>query len=113
MGIWRNEIISEDSLGTNELFLNWDEYACNTITAITFSADGDMYIGTDMGDAITVLQNGNLRPFYKEILYPPTKAFCWGNGKYLYVIRLASDVATRRVIRINMFKDGAPYYGRQ
>jgi hypothetical protein len=36
----------------------------------------------------------------------------WGNGNYLYINR-GGTPEIRRVIRIDMGKPGAPYYGRE
>jgi len=111
-GIWRNKIVS-GTLSAKEQYLIWDEYDDSEINAITFAADGDMYISSTGDDCITVFSNGELSPLYEGAIYPDTKRICWGNGKYLYAIRRKSDLASQSVVRINMQKMGAPYYGRQ
>jgi len=111
-GIWRNKIVS-GTLSTNEQYLIWDDYDDSEINAITFAADGDMYISSTGDDCITVFSNGELSPLYEGAIYPDTKRICWGNGNYLYAIRRKSDLASQSVVRINMKKMGAPYYGRQ
>jgi len=115
MGVWKNNI-SGGSLGPNELVVNWDEYTGNSgaeITSITFSSEGEMFIGADAGDALTIRDpGGTMEPFYSEILYPPTRKMNWGNDKYLYIIG-ANDKGEQRVVRIDMLeRRGAPYYGR-
>ncbi|MFQ6676543.1 MAG: IPT/TIG domain-containing protein, partial [Fidelibacterota bacterium] len=114
-GVWRNPIISENGdLGESELVLDWGAYvgkAGPRIASITFGADGDMYIGADGGDAITVLhKDGTLEPLYPAVLFPPTYAMSWGEGEYLYVNRRGTE--NRRILRVTMRKLGAPYYGR-
>lgn len=121
VGIWRNQIVSsEGTLGSNELFLDWGAYSGginSKIKAITFSADGDVYIGADIGDAITILHtDGTLEPLYPNlthILYPATHLLCWGNGQFLYLNRRGEGTSGRRIIRIDTIKNGAPYYGRK
>jgi len=110
-GVWRYHITS-GILGDSEQYLNWDDYDDSKINSITFSEDGDLYLSSTGDDCITVYSNGEFEPLYEGALYPNTTKLCWGNGKYLYAIRLQSDDATQRLIRINMQKNGAPYYGR-
>ena len=115
-GIWRNEILQGvDSLGATELVLDFGtKFPGKQVLSITFSADGDLYIGTDEDEGIWVMKpNGNLYPMYKGVLSPEGYALVWGNGNYLYVTRRNTDAAKKRVIRINARKKGAPYYGRK
>jgi len=111
-GVWRYQIVS-GTLTNQEEYLNWDEYDDSKINSITFDIDGYMYLSSTGGDCITIYENGTLKPFYQGVIYPNTKKICWGNGKYLYAIRMASDNTSQRLIKINMLKNGAPYYGRQ
>lgn len=116
-GIWRNEITSPDGdLGPTELVFDWGLYVGESgpnILAITFSEDGDMYIGAEDGNAITVLHpDGDAEPLFPTILFPPATVFCWGNDQYLYVNRKSATPSEQRLIRITMGKNGAPYYGR-
>lgn len=119
VGIWRNQIVSSDEdLGPNELVFDWGTYSANSkIKAITFSSDGDMYIGADIGDGITIRYiDGTLEPLYPNlthILYPSAHLLCWGNSQFLYVNRRAEGTSGRRIIRIDTRKNGAPYYGRK
>lgn len=123
-GIWRNEITSSaGDLGDSELVFDWGEYwGANSpsILAITFSEDGDMYIGAEAGDAITIVHpnpdgnylNGDAEPLFPAVLMPPSTVFSWGNGQYLYVNRKSPEDPKKRLIRITMGKKAAPYYGR-
>jgi hypothetical protein len=130
-GIWRNKILSADpQLDTTELVFDWNSYyeeqqaVAPNIMAITFAEDGDLYIGCDstaFSDAIMTLHpdgNGfylpqNVEPLFEPILTPPTNLFCWGTGQYLYVNRRSNNPNEKRVIRLTMGKNSAPYYGRQ
>ena len=115
--IWRNQIISADSLGPKELYFDWSNEIGPTskVLSITFATDGDMYVGTDATEAIIIVHpDGSHEPLYPGALEPRSYALCWGNGQYLYVNRRSDDPAKRRIIRINMLdKKGAPYYGRE
>ncbi|MCF7824709.1 MAG: IPT/TIG domain-containing protein [Candidatus Marinimicrobia bacterium] len=106
--VWKNSI-SGTTLGTKELVVDlgdYPDYASAQITAVTFSADGKMYLGLNSVSAILVYDNGILAPFYDPILSPPTADLTWGNGDYLYQLK------TTRLNKINMVEAGAPYGGR-
>jgi len=123
VGVWRNHITSATEVdNTNELVVDWDAegggVAGSMINAITFSEAGELFMGVDKGEALYIRNlDGTIEPFFPEILHAPTKTLCWGNGEYMYVVRLAdpnaSPAVTRRVIRINMMREGARYYGRE
>ncbi len=124
-GIWRNKILDENcTLGENELVFNWSEFAGNlgpSITAITFAENGDMYIGANTGNAITILHpnpdgnyvQGRTEPLFPAVLVPPSTVFCWGNGQYLYVNRKHTEDDFKRLIRITTGQQGAIDYGRK
>jgi hypothetical protein len=113
--IWRNQILPDKKLGANELYFDWGTNIDPTseILSITFSADGDMYVGTNAGSAIIIVHsNGTFAPLYPGVLEPTSYSLSWGSKQFLYVARRSDDVKKRRVIKINMLKDGAPYFGR-
>jgi hypothetical protein len=118
-GIWRHEILDADgNLGASELYFDWgantEEFGPK-ILCIDFAENGDLYVGMDKDQAITIIQAGDksTKYLYPEILLPPTTYMCWGNGNYLYVNRYADESANRRVFRVALNVAGAPYYGRQ
>jgi hypothetical protein len=114
--VWRNQIISPDSLRPNEMVFDWTAKvsAVSGIVSMAFAADGDMYLGTKGSEAIVVVHpDGSHEPLYPGLLEPESYALTWGNGIYLYVVRHNDvDADKRRIIRLNMQKNGAPYYGR-
>ncbi|MCK4578497.1 MAG: IPT/TIG domain-containing protein [Candidatus Marinimicrobia bacterium] len=115
-GIWRNAIESaEGDLGLNELVLDWSEYTGAgpaSIQSINFNAGGTLYIGTSSGNAIVTMDTeGKFEPLYPRALTPQTFHMCWGNGINLYVNRRGES--DRRILKVNVGKLGAPYYGRQ
>lgn len=115
--VWRNQILSaEGTLGPNELVFDWSNSAGArgyNIQSITFSVDGELYIGTNAPEAIIVLDSeGSARSLYPGVLEPETYAMTWGNGAHLYINRRNDDASKKRMIKLNMLKQGAPYYGR-
>jgi len=113
--IWRNQILGDNSVGENELYFDWSANVDETseILSMTFSADGEMFVGTDAeAGIINVHSDGTFEPLYPGVLEPETYSMAWGNGFFLYIARRNDDTTKRRVIKINMLTDGAPYYGR-
>jgi len=115
--IWRNEITSADGeLGANEVYYNWDTgpYPLSNIKTITFSSDGDAYIGTTGDEAIVILhQDGSVEPLYPGVISPETYYLTWGDGVFLYANRRSTVPDDKAILMINVLKEGAPYYGRQ
>ncbi len=107
--------IINDSLGTPEPYfdLSTDPSGGSNIYAITFSAAGDMYVGTDSSDYLIVVHPGGVisRPYSLFVqtgaLSSPCKSFAW-IGPNLYAATLSGQLL-QFVVR----KDGAPYYGIQ
>jgi len=123
-GVWRFPIVNSDSLGTAELYYDYKtNYPTGAIQAITFSADGDLYIGTDGVETIVVVKpDKSSQVLFSGVLNPLNKSlfnsFYWGSGVYLYFIRQAidaTDAATAPVaiIKVNTKNTlgGAPYFG--
>ena len=113
--IWRHQILDADgNLGTRELVLNWantGEYAASVPQTLTFSDDGLMYIGTNYTHPIMIFdpQNGRQDILYKGILPSYAVKLEWGTENYLYMLLGGTEW---NIVRINMGKAGAPYYGR-
>ena len=113
--VWRNQILPDNKLGQNEVYFDWGTNIDPTseILSIAFSADGDMYVGTNAESAIIIVHSdGAFEPLYPGVLEPTSNSLSWGGKQYLYVARRSDDAKKRRVIKINMLKEGAPYYGR-
>jgi len=107
--IYKNQM-NGFTLGASELVLDlgdYPEYATAQVNAMTFSADGKLYLGLNSVHAVLVYDGIDLKPFYPHILSPPTQDLTWGNGDYLYQLK------TSRLNKINMVEAGAPYAGRQ
>ncbi len=115
--IWKNEITSADGdLGPNEVYYNWEtgSYPNSDITTITFSSDGDAYIGTNGAEVIDILHpDGSTEPLYPGVLSPQTYYLTWSDGIFLYANRRGTVPEDKAILKINVLKEGAPYYGRQ
>lgn len=111
-GVWRAPLVNPDSLGAFEKFFDFSaNYSGYAVNAVTFAADGDMYIGTDAPAALVVVHpNKSVEPLYPGLFSPTTLLFTWGNADDLYMIRTLNNP---RLLRVTMLKNGAPYYGKQ
>jgi ABC-type cobalt transport system substrate-binding protein len=115
--IWRNQINGDTDLGQKEEVFDWsgtfDPDAA--ILSMTIAEDGDLYVGTDASSAIIIVHvDGTYEPLYPGLLAPSSTSLSWGNGVFLYVCRRSLDTAVEphKIIKINMLKKSAPYYGR-
>ena len=115
-GIWRNEIVGADSIGPTELVHDWRKAVGETgpkLVAITFAADGSLYIGANRENSIYELlppYDSTPEPFYAKVLSPPGSVLIWGNGPFLFVNRRADEAEEREILKVNMAREGAPYY---
>jgi hypothetical protein len=123
-GVWKIPILSNGDLdlANQELYFDlWQSYTGKIAFAMTFAADGDLIIGTDRDpDPLIVVHPDKS----SEVLYPGIiKA---GKVIYLYWSPSSSSlfftrevkkdaankiIYTQSVIRVEMQKSGAPYYG--
>jgi hypothetical protein len=119
-GILRNEILSSDGQinTTNVVVQDWSltgEYSHSFFNSMTISKFGEIYVATDYRDPILHIGlNGELSRLYYGYLDDEVNHLIWGEGDYLYVLAGIglTFVEGNKVIRINMGKNGAPYYGR-
>jgi hypothetical protein len=128
--IWRVPILSADEVGPEEEYFDFSAKYTGTVLAITFAADGDLYIGTDAPESIVLVHPDKssealydgLFPtpalaFVRVSLFPtPALSFAWDTGNFLYVTQQANPNANPKIpqtiLKVNMQKKGAPYYGR-
>jgi len=122
-GVWRHEITSADGdLGEKELVFDFDKsFVGYSVLSLAFDVDGIMYIGSDAPEGIIVVNiDGTFHPLYEGVMEGEAYAMTWGNSNYLYVNRHhevnasteKEDEAKIRILRIDMRKTSAPYYGR-
>jgi len=112
--VWRARILA-DSLGTPEVYFDFSAIygAAPSALAITFSSEGDLYIGNDAPGVFLLIvhPNGSYEtPYtaYTATLSPSCKIFAWGSGSSLF-----ASTGDGKLLRIDTKKTGAPYYGTQ
>ncbi|MDT3697323.1 MAG: IPT/TIG domain-containing protein [Ignavibacterium sp.] len=114
--LWKVPVISADNIGTPEVYFNFSAEVDSVIKLndISIAADGDIYIGTDAKkDPIYVIHSDkSFEKLYPGILNSSVNSLCWGAGNFLYMTRNSLDNLTQTIIRIDMEKPGAPYFGR-
>ena len=122
--IYRFEIQSAESLGPEEKYFDLSgNYGLNTINiqAITFAQDGDLYLGSDQDNAIIIVHpDKTFEDLYPGLLKKNVYAMAWGTDENLYYSKesIQSFPGAERldtvqtIIKVNMQKLGAPYYGR-
>ncbi|MCR4440320.1 MAG: IPT/TIG domain-containing protein [bacterium] len=115
--IWRNQILADDQVGPTEVYFAWSAKVDPTsqVYALTFAQDGDMYVGTDHAAGIMIVhRDGSFEPLYEGLLKPYVYSLAWGTSSYLYANqRNDTDPAKKRMLKINVLKQSAPYYGRE
>ena len=114
--IWKNTITGEGTVSGKELFLDWSatEYGeAGAVPAdIEFASDGTLLISSDFEQPIIMLNNGWMRPLYKDMLTGPVTQLDWGPDNYLYFFSDISTVTEKNVFKADMGQPGAPHYGR-
>jgi hypothetical protein len=118
--IWRNQILADNRVAAKELYFDWGANIDlnSEILSMTFSQNGDLYVGTDSLAAAAmyvVHPDQTFEPLYPTVLTSASNSFyslSWGNESFLYAARRSGKMKQTRVIKINMLKNGAPYYGR-
>jgi len=117
--IYRYKINSNLSLGSKEKYFDIGaKYGLNKVLvgAMTFAVDGNLIIGTDQTDAfIAINPDGTSSSFYPGLISPFARSLAWGTMKNLFYIReyLDSGSIIHALVRVDMQKLSAPYFGRQ
>ncbi|MHB8852543.1 MAG: IPT/TIG domain-containing protein [Ignavibacteriaceae bacterium] len=121
--VQRFPIDANGNLGAVETYYDFSgNYGTgNSITALEFSTDGDMYLGTTLPQAIVVVHKDKTSaPLYPGVLQQTgVVSMVWGTGSYLYYTRAATFntstgnvVIPQTIVRLDVQKQGATYYGR-
>lgn len=113
--VWRFPISAGGDLGAEESYFNLSSiYGPNSygVQALTFSSDGDLYVGTDGPDGIFLVHaDKTSEPLYPGVLSPTASSFAWGAGPSLFFSRTSASL-TQTLVKLNTQKTSAPYYGR-
>lgn len=124
-GVWKIPITANGDLGTEELYFDITNIRLGAkITAIAFAADGDLILGLDTGPnpLLVVKPDKSYEELYPGVIgansvvsmyWPPA-------GTSLYFVRgeeVNGDdppkiIVSQTTIRVEMEKNGAPYYGQ-
>lgn len=116
--IFRYKINSNLSLGSKEKYFDIGaKYGLNKIQVggMEFADDGGLILGTDLPDAMVVIgSTGNASGLYPGLVSPAAKSMSWGTKKNLFYIREYTDAGAilHTLVRVDMQKLSAPYYGR-
>jgi hypothetical protein len=115
----RFRYITADSIGPAEEYLNLSTstFKGRYIYAMNFAADGDLFLGTDGATPLLcVTPAKTIEVFYPDVLGPTIHLMPWGTGTTMYAIQGLGSVgsvgSSKKILRLNMQKNGAPYYGR-
>jgi hypothetical protein len=122
--IYRYKINSETSIGDKEKYFDIGaKYGLGKVTvgALAFSADGDLIIGSNQNDALIVVKNGGTASgLYPGLIAPTARSLVWGTKRNLFYVREYTEVGTggtvsilHTLVRVDMQKTSAPYYGIQ
>lgn len=122
-GIWKIPINANGDLGTEELYFSMtSNFPGVKVNAMTFSADGDLFLGTDRASnpVIIVKPDKTTQTLYEGVI--PAKnivSMYWPDGNYLYVTREAERdatsgqiIRTQTVLKIDIQKPGADYFNQ-
>ncbi|MDW7682201.1 MAG: hypothetical protein SCK70_16680, partial [bacterium] len=109
--------IQDETLGGEEVVFDIaaaDWLSGVTVNSFTFSEDGKIFLATDKSpDAIFIYNpdTGTHENLYPELVGPNIYAFTWSNDNFIYAVQQLTGASN--VLKIKMFENGAPYYGRQ
>jgi len=117
--IWKAQVFPNDSLGAFEKYFSLQDYAGSAVPrifAITFSADGFLYAGTNAENSIIMISpdGSTAEDLYPGLLPGEARYFTWDSDHYLIYDQGASGDLGRTVTitRVNTRKLSAPYFGR-
>lgn len=117
--IYRYKINSNKSLGTKEKYFDIGaNYGLGKVQigSMAFAENGDLILGTDLTDSFNlVVSGGTATPIYPGLINPYARSMSWGTKKNLFYVREYSDAGAivHSLVRVDMQKLTAPYFGRQ
>jgi len=102
--------------------LDWSttSYSNLTLKNFTFDVNGQLFVATTNYSILAVTPNGSdyasgeIKKVYRHIIGSEyIHRIYWGPGNYMYIsVYNPSDVENIKLLKVNMFGMGAPYYGR-
>ncbi|WP_340105681.1 IPT/TIG domain-containing protein [Rhodohalobacter sp. 8-1] len=110
--IWTMDV-SDGEANNPQQLLNLTEVAAVdfTLFTLTFDSSGTLFIGADTGTGIYTWSEGaGLQEFYPGLIEPTAYAFAW-HDNFLVASATKFDEDTRFALKIDVRRQGAPYYG--
>lgn len=110
--IWTIDV-SNGQASNPQQFLNMSDVTSVNLNifSLTFDANGTLFIGTDIGTGIyTWNEDDGFNEFYPGLIEPIGYSFSWTEN-FLIASATNRDEDTRYAIKIDVRRDGAPYYG--
>jgi hypothetical protein len=108
--IWKMEIVSADSLGAPQLYLDFTAQVSDLqkVMDIVVAQDGDLYIGSDKtSDPIYVVHpDKSFEELYPGLITSSAYSLVWGKGNFVYLTTAAAGV-NETILKIDMQKPGA------
>ena len=117
--IYKYKINSDASLGNQEKYFDIGvKYGLGKVNvgSLAFSVDGELILGTDQTDALILVNAaGSASTLYPGLLAPTARSIAWSTKKNLFYVRdfLETTGQVNSLIRVDMQKLSAPYYGIQ
>ncbi len=127
--VWRNRINAVNDLGPGELVFDLTAALGPTavLEVMAIAEDGDLYLGINGDEPVLIVHpDGSHEPLYPG-LWKPEGALrvsevydiVWGNDNFAYMTRRhviqgdeGNNVTVHQVLKVNLLKKGAPYFGR-
>lgn len=127
--VWRNQINAVNDLGPGELVFDLTAALGPTavLEVMAIAEDGDLYLGINGDEPVLIVHpDGSHEPLYPGLWKPEDAVrvsevydIVWGNGNFAYMTRRhvirgdeGNDVTVHQVLKVNLLKKGAPYFGR-
>ncbi|HKL14124.1 MAG TPA: IPT/TIG domain-containing protein [Balneolaceae bacterium] len=110
--IWTMDV-SNGQASNPQQFLNISEVTTVDLNlfSLTFDADGTLFIGADTGTGIyTWNETDGFNEFYPGLILPTAYSFGWADN-FLITSATSLDEETRFALKVDVRRDGAPYYG--
>ncbi len=113
--VWKFPVVGTDSLDAEQEYFNLSSVygaSGSGVYALTFSSDGDLYVGTDGTEGIRLVHpDKTSEAYYPGVIKGATVSLAWGKGVDLFQSR-SSVPGPASAVKLNAQKNGAPYYGR-
>jgi hypothetical protein len=112
-GVWRFPVDGNNDLGTPALVFELPgDYTTQNVRAITFDANGNMFVGITGSDPILeVSASGGWEVLYPGVLQGDAQAFGWLPGTTKLLVILETGERETTLYEVEMLREGAPYYG--